>query len=305
MILIKKTATLILLILGAALIVHTLVYLIPGDPAVAIAGEYAGEDDIRAIREELALDKSFITRYLFYVADLLTLDLGNSIYTGMPVLETIIERFPATLILALASMLIAGLAGIALGIISAVFKDTAVDKLILSFSSMLISAPIFVTCFILLLVFSYYLNMLPPSGRAGLDPRYIILPSLALASRSLALIVRIARNELLSVMKEDYIRTVRSLGFTKRRIILVFALKNIAVPVLAAILLDFGAYLGGAVVTESVFSWPGIGRLLIDSMSKRDLPVIEGVILFGTVLFIFIGFMLDIIQGMITGKAEL
>jgi peptide/nickel transport system permease protein len=201
-------------------------------------------------------------------------------------------------------MVIAGVIGIAFGIISALYRDTAVDNLILSVSSIFISAPIFVTCFILLLVFSYYLNLLPPSGWAGFDVRYIILPSLALASRSIALIIRIARNEMLSVMKEDYIRTVRALGFPEWRIILIYALKNIIVPVLAVILLDFGAYLGGAVVTESVFSWPGIGRLLIDALFKRDIPVIQGVIIFGTVLFIFIGFILDIMQNMITRKAE-
>ena len=304
MIIFKKTVFLILIILGAAFIVHTLVYLIPGDPAAAIAGEYASADDIRAIREELALDKSFLVRYCYYVAELSTLNMGNSIYTGLPVLNTIIDRFPATFILAFTSMVIAGLFGIALGIISAVYKDTILDNLILSFSSIFISAPIFVTCFILLLIFSYYLNLLPPSGKAGLDPRYIILPALALASRSIALIIRIARNELISVMKEDYIRTARAMGFPDRRIILVFALKNIIVPTLAVILLDFGAYLGGAVVTESVFSWPGIGRLLVDAMYKRDIPVIQGVILSGTILFIFIGFMLDILQNMITRKAE-
>ena len=304
MIILKKTAALILLVLGAAFIVHTLVYLIPGDPAAAIAGEYASADDIKTIREELGLDKSFLVRYCFYVAELSALNMGNSIYTGMPVLDTIIDRFPATLILAFTSMMIAGFLGIALGIISAVYKDTAIDNMILSISSIFISAPIFVTCFILLLIFSYCLNLLPPSGKAGLDPQYIILPSLALASRSLALIIRIARNELISVMKEDYIRTVRALGFPNWKIILVFALKNIIVPVLAVILLDFGAYLGGAVVTESVFSWPGIGRLLIDSMFKRDIPVIQGVILFGTVLFLFRGFMLDILQNTITRKAE-
>ncbi len=304
MTIIKKAAYLIFILLGAALIVHTLIYLIPGDPAIVIAGEYANPDDIEAIRNELALNESFWIRYCAYITRLFSLDMGNSIYTGIPVLQTIIERFPTTLILACTSMLIAGLFGIAFGIIAAIHKDRLLDSLILSVSSVFISTPIFVTCFILLLIFSYYLNLFPPSGKMGLNPAYIILPSLALASRSLALIIRIVRNELISVLKEDYIRTARSLGFPERKIILVFAFKNIIVPTLAIILLDFGAYLGGAVVTESVFSWPGIGRLLIVALYKRDIPVIQGVILFGTVLFIFIGFIIDIMQSLVVRKVE-
>ncbi len=304
MIILKKAAALILILLGAAFIVHTLIYLIPGDPAIVIAGEYANPDDIEAIRNELALNDSFLMRYAAYVARLFSLDMGNSIYTGIPVFNTILERFPTTLILACTSMIIAGLFGIAFGIITAIYRDRLIDNIILSVSSIFISTPIFVTCFILLLIFSYYLNLFPPSGKMGLNPSYIILPSLALASRSLALIIRIVRNELISVMKEDYIRTARSLGFPERKVILVFAFKNIIVPTLAIILLDFGAYLGGAVVTESIFSWPGIGRLLIVALYKRDIPVIQGVILFGTVLFIIIGFTIDILQGMVERKVE-
>lgn len=133
----------------------------------------------------------------------------------------------------------------------------------------------------------------------GLNPAYIILPSTALASRSLALIVRIVRNELISAMRQGYIRTARSLGFSENRIILIFAFKNIIVPVASMILLDFGAYLGGAVVTESVFSWPGVGRLLIIALYKRDIPIIQGVIILGTVLFIIIGSIIDILQSLI------
>lgn len=304
MIILKKSAYLIFLLLGSALIVHTLVYIIPGDPAMVIAGEYASPEDVEAIRNELALNESFIVRYLYYISSLLKMDMGKSIYTGMPVFDTITDRLPATFILAFTAMAIAGIFGILLGLVSSVYNGRALDSLILSISSVFISTPIFVTCFILLLIFSYYLSLLPPSGKMGFDPSYIVLPSLALASRSLALIIRVVRNEMISVLKKDYIRTARSLGFPEWKIIIIFSLKNIIVPAIAIILLDFGAYLGGAVVTESIFSWPGIGRLLIVALQKRDIPVIQGVILFGTVLFIFIGFTIDMMQGRTAGGAE-
>lgn len=284
------------IILGAALVVHTLVYLIPGDPAVMLAGEYANPDDIDKIRQELSLDKSFWVRFFSYVSKLFMLDMGKSVYSGLPVLNTIIERFPATLWLASMAMIIAAILGITSGIIAAINKGRFIETIVLSTSSLFISTPIFVTGFLLTLIFSYYLNLLPPSGKSGSNPIYIILPSLALATRSIALIVRITRNELLSVLNSDYIRTAKSLGFPKRKIILVFALKNIMIPVITIILLDFGAYLGGAVVTESIFSWPGIGRLLIVSVYKRDIPMIQGVILFGAFIFIIIGLLVDMLK---------
>lgn len=295
----KRLISLLFIVLGAVLVVHTLVYMIPGDPALLIAGEYANPDDIEKIRMELSLNDSYWTRYIIYVKRFCQLDFGTSIYSGLPVTQIIAERFPATLALASIAMIIASFLGIALGILSAYFKDTWCDRTILSLSSLTISTPIFVTCILLSLVFSYYFRILPPSGKQGLNPMYIILPSIALASRSIALIVRVVRNEMILILNQNYIKTARAVGFSESRIVLVFALKNILVPVLVVILLDFGAYLGGAVVTESVFSWPGIGRTLIVSLYKRDIPLMQGIILFGTLLFIFIGLLIDIVQNMI------
>lgn len=302
--LIKRLLLLLLILLGAVMVIHTLIYLIPGDPAQVIAGEYANPDDVAKIRQELSLDDSFLVRYAAYVRRLAVLDMGASIYTGAPVAGIIWERLPATLVLAGVSMLLAGLLGILLGVLSARFKGRWPDDLVLWVSSAFISTPVFVACIVLSLVFSYYLNLLPPSGRHGWNPAYIVLPSLALASRSLALIIRVVRNELIEVMGRDYIRVARSLGFPEARIWLVFALKNVIVPVMAIILLDFGTYLGGAVVTESIFSWPGIGRLMITALFKRDIPVIQGVILFGTLLFILIGLVMDLFQNAMLRKRE-
>lgn len=293
-----------IILLCASLIIFSLLYCIPGDPVIMIAGEYASPENIENIRRELSLDKSFFVRFYEYTVKLIILDLGRSIHSGVPVIDLIFEKFPATFMLALFSMIIAFLLGAILGTISAIFKESFWDNLVLWFSSIFISTPIFVSCFILSLIFSYFLNLFPPSGMKGFNPSYIILPSLALASRSLALIVRIVRNELITVMNKDYIRTVRSLGFSESRIIFVFAFKNIIIPVLTIVLLDFGAYLGGAVVTESIFSWPGIGRLLIMALYKRDIPLIQGIILFGTFLFLVIGLIIDILQSLVFRNEE-
>jgi peptide/nickel transport system permease protein len=300
----KRISSLLLILLGAILVVHTLIYLIPGDPALVIAGEYANPDDIEKIREELSLDESFLMRYLAYLKRMISLDLGRSIYSGIPVAELIWERFPATLVLAAAAMLLAGMFGVIAGVVAAVFKKTIWDDMVLWISSIFISTPIFVTCILLSLIFSYYLNLLPPSGRDGLNPAYLILPTLALASRSLALIIRVVRNEMVDVLSTNYIKTARSLGFSELRVVFIFALKNIIVPVITIVLLDFGAYLGGAVVTESVFSWPGIGRTLIVALYKRDIPVMQGIILFGTVLFIILGIVIDLLQRIVIKREE-
>ena len=291
----QKLAVLFLIFLGAVLIVHTLIYLIPGDPAVMIAGEYASREDLQRIRSELSLDQSFWTRYAVYTRNILLLDFGNSIYYGKPVFSILCDRFPATLLIALLSMLIAGAGGIILGISSALFQGTWKDGLILGIYSLFISTPVFVSCFILALVFSYGLGLLPPSGKMGLNPAYMIMPALALASRSLALIIRVTRNEMIDVLNKNYIRTARALGFPERRVVFLFGLKNVIVPVMTIILLDFGAYLGGAVVTETVFSWPGIGRLMIIALQKRDVPLVQGVIIFGTLLFILVGLAIDML----------
>ncbi len=294
--LIQRIALLAVILMGAVLVIHTLIYLIPGDPAVMISGEYAGADEIESIRRELSLDRPFLVRYFTYLGHLAVLDMGKSIYTGRPVAELIIDRFPATLTLALFSIFAAAVLGTGLGAVCAVWNRKIVDTAILWVSSLFISTPIFVACFLLSLFFSHYLGLFPPSGRQGMNPAYLILPATALASRSLALIIRVVRNEMISVLKSNFVRTSRALGFPEWKVIMVFALRNVLVPAATIILLDFGAYLGGAVVTETVFSWPGIGRLLIIAIQKRDLPLVQGILIFGTALFILIGLMIELLQ---------
>lgn len=299
----KRAIYLVAVLLGAAFVIHSLVYLIPGDPAQMIAGEYASAADIARIRTELNLDTGFFQRYLLYISKLVRFDLGVSISSGQPVSSLIIERFPATLLLAFLSMCIAAVSGIFLGVVSAVARGHRVDRIILALSSLCISTPAFVTCILLSFVFSYLLGLLPPSGKQGLDPRYIILPACALASRSVALIIRVTRNEMISVLQKQYITTVRAFGFPERAVVWKFAFRNILVPVAAVIVLDLGAYLGGAVVTEMVFSWPGVGRLLMVAIQKRDIPLMQGVIIFNTVLFVIAGTSLDVLQSKFSSTA--
>ncbi len=280
----------------AILIIQSLIFLIPGDPAVMIAGDYASQEDIAAIRKELALDEPFFLRYIATLRHIAQLDLGHSVHTGLPVHALILERFPATLFLAAISMAIAVSTGIALGIISTLKRGSKIESIILWVSSLFISTPVFIICLLLTLVFSHLLGLLPPSGKDGFDLRFVILPSLALASRSLALIIRVVRNELVSVLASNYIKSARAMGIRRWRIILVYALRNIIIPVATIVLLDFGSYLGGAVVTETVFAWPGIGRLLMQALAKRDLPLVQGVVLFSTGIFILIGMCIEFIK---------
>lgn len=280
----------------AVLIIQSLIFFIPGDPAIMVAGDYASPDDISAIRKELALDEPFYSRYAATLRHLAVLDFGRSIHTGLPVRDLIVERFPATLFLAALSMALAVLLGASLGVIAAIARGSKLDTAILGISSLFISTPIFITCLLLTLVFSHALGLLPPSGHEGYDIRFVVLPSLALASRSLALIIRVVRNELLSVLATNYIKAARAMGIKRHRIILVYALRNIAVPAATIVLLDFGAYLGGAVVTETIFAWPGIGRLLMQALQKRDLPLVQGIVIFSTGIFILIGMLIEFIK---------
>jgi ABC-type dipeptide/oligopeptide/nickel transport system permease component len=300
----KRAFLMVLVVLGAVLVIHTLIYLIPGDPAAMISGDHASEADLAAIRAELSLDEPFFTRYLAYLGRLAVMDMGNSIYTGLPVSTLILRRFPATLLLAGVSMLMAASLGIGLGVLAAVRRGRRADTAVLWISSFFISTPIFVTCFVLTLLFSHWLKVLPPSGSQGLNPAYILLPAAALASRSLALIIRVVRNELIEVLKSNYIKAARALGFPEWRVVLIYGLRNVIMPAVTIILLDFGAYLGGAVVTETVFSWPGIGRLLIMALQKRDLPLVQGLLIFGTVLFLFIGMIIEFLQARQPRAAE-
>ena len=292
----KQAAYLLAVLLGTAFVIHSLVYLIPGDPAQMIAGEYASAADIARIRAELNLDMGFFQRYALYVSKLVRFDLGASISNGQSVSGLILDRLPATMLLAGFAMLIASAGGIFLGVVCALTRGSLLDRSILSASSLFISAPVFVTCILMSFVLSYLLGLLPPSGRQGLDPRYIIMPAMALASRSVALVIRVTRNEMISVMQTQFITAARAFGFPERTVVWRFAFRNILVPVAAVIVLDLGAYLGGAVVTEMVFSWPGVGRLLMTAIQKRDIPLMQGVIIFNTFLFVAAGVFLDFLQ---------
>lgn len=280
----------------AILIIQILIFFIPGDPAMMMAGDYASDEDIAAIRKELGLDRPFFLRYLISLKNIFTLDFGRSVHTGLSVIDLILDRFPATAMLASISILFALVFGILCGIIAALNRGNIVDTGILSFSSLLISTPIFITCLMLTLLFSHVIALFPPSGKEGCDIRFIILPSIALASRSLALIIRIVRNEILEVLSSNYIKAARAMGIPQWRIVFIHAFRNIIIPTAIVVLLDFGTYLGGAFVTETVFAWPGVGRLLVQAIAKRDLPLVQGIVIFSTGIFIIIGNAIEMIR---------
>jgi ABC-type dipeptide/oligopeptide/nickel transport system permease component len=268
----------------------------PGDPAQVIAGEYASADDVARIRQELGLDKGLLVRYGHTLAGMCVLDFGFSIYTRQPVWQEILRRLPATMALALAAMLLAAITGVLAGMGCAVWRGSRFDRAVLAASSLFVATPVFVTCIVLTLVFSFLLGIFPPSGMESFSPRFLVLPACALGSRSLALIIRVTRNEMAGVLDRQYITAARAGGHSEWRIISRYALANTLVPVATVILLDFGSYLGGAVVTETVFAWPGVGRLLVTALLKRDVPVVQGVVLFGTFGFIAIGRIISLLQ---------
>ena len=271
-----------------------LLHALPGDPVLAMAGERFDEEAVESLRAQLGLDAPVHERYLKYMGGLLRGDLGRSFVNKRPVSEMILERFPKTLLLAAAAMLFASLLGVTAGVVSAARPGSAADRLAMVSTFIAISMPVFWLGLVLIFVVSVQLRLLPPSGYGGLDPRYLILPAVTLGAGSAGIIARITRSSMLDVVTEDYIVTARAKGLGEARIMLKHALRNAMVPVVTVMGTDFGSYLSGAVLTESIFGWPGLGRLTLDAILKRDLPVIEGSVLFMAIVFMFVNLAVDV-----------
>ena len=268
-------------------------YIAPGDPVLALVGDYYDDETITELRHDLGLDRSVISQYGLFMKRILSGDLGNSYVTHRPVIDDIREKLPYTLQLASAAMLIAVILGISLGIFSALKKNSIWDKLSIILSLAGVSAPVFWVALLLILWVGVYLQWLPPTGYGGLQ--FLILPAIALGTRSIAMLTRLTRAFMLDTMKEDYIVTARSKGLSEWKVIMKHGLKNLAIPLVTIIGLDFGSYLSGAVLTESIFGWPGMGRFALTAIMKRDFPAIQGSVLFMAVLFVVINIIVDII----------
>lgn len=298
---IKRILSLIPVLIGVTFITFTLLYMTPGDPAKIILGESAPQEAIDQVREEMGLNDPFLVQYFHFMKRLIFhQDMGKSYITKMSVFDRIMEAFPATLKLAFLSVFIAVLIGIPLGIVSAVKQYSLFDNITLIFGLIGISMPVFWLGLLLILLFSVKLHWLPASGFSNFNQ--MILPALSLSAQSIAVIMRMTRSSMLETIRQDYIRTVRAKGQKESIVILSHALRNALIPIITVVGLQFGMLLGGAVLTESIFSIPGVGRLMVDSIKMRDFPVVQGGVLFIAVTFSFINLLVDLLYAYVNPK---
>ncbi|MGH7556519.1 MAG: ABC transporter permease [Gemmatimonadota bacterium] len=291
-------------LLGVLVVTFVLLYIAPGDPVLAMVGDRFDPATLERLRAELHLDAPIWKQFYHYVTGLLQGDWGRSYITRQPVLEGILEHFPKTLYLASVAMLFATLSGVAIGVLSAVRQSTWIDSLGMTFAFLGISFPVYWVGLILILVVAVEWGALPPSGYGGGALPYLILPALTLGMRSTAYIARLTRSSMLEVIRLDYVRTARAKGLAEWTVIGKHALKAALIPVVTAIGLDFGAYLSGSVLTESIFAWPGIGRFALNAILKRDLPVIQGTVLFLAIVFVLVNLLVDLLYGVLDPRVR-
>jgi ABC-type dipeptide/oligopeptide/nickel transport system permease component len=277
---------------GVSFIVFLMVRLLPGDPARIIAGLLASEEDVALIRRQLGLEQPFHVQYGMFLVRALRGDLGRSARTSEPVVQEVLARLPATLQLALISTALATLGGVLGGVIAATRPYSSFDYLVSLSTLFGVSMPVYWLGLILIIIFAVQLNWLPAAGAE--EPGSFILPSLTLASFSVALVARMTRSSMLEVLGQDYVRTARAKGLREWRVVYRHALRNAFIPIITAVGLQFGALLGGAVLTETVFGWPGMGQLLVDSIFARDYPMVQGIVLVFSALFILTNFLVDL-----------
>ena len=280
-------------LLGVATIVFVAVRVLPGDPARVMLGDVATQDQVNRARHELGLDLPLPLQYGTFLLQLAHGDFGRSISTGDPVVADIALRLPYTLELAVLATLVGAIAGITLGVLAAL-RQGRVSDLVISFLSVSgMSMPTYWLGLMLIILFAVNLQWLPASGAA--DPQGAILPALTLSVLSIALVARMTRAAMLEVLSQDYLRTAKAKGLPKRTIVIKHALRNAMLPIMTAIGLQFGTLLGGAVLTESVFGWPGMGRLLVDSIVARDYPVTQGCVLVFSAGFILVNVLIEVL----------
>jgi peptide/nickel transport system permease protein/oligopeptide transport system permease protein len=280
-------------LLGVTLIIFVMVRLIPGDPARVIAGLTASEEEVARLRVELGINRPIHVQYGIFLNRLIRGDLGLSAATRAPVIEEIQIRMRATVMLAVTSILLATLVGMTAGIVSATRQYSALDYTVMGVALFGVSIPVFWLGLMLMLLFSVYLHWLPAGGFGG--PAHFVLPTVALSAFSVAIIARMTRSSLLETFNQDYVRTAHAKGVQRRAVVLRHALKNALIPILTVIGLQFGALLGGAILTETTFAWPGMGRLLVSAIGARDYPVIQGIVFTFALLFAAVNLVVDLL----------
>ena len=284
-----------------ALFVFSLLYIAPGDPAAIIAGDQATPADVDRIRASLGLDRPFLVRFGEWVWHVLNGDLGQSIFTNLPVTHMIAQRIEPTLSLMVLTLILSIAIAVPAGVLAAWKHGTWIDRLVMIMAVAGFSVPVFVVGYVLAYAFALQLDVLPVQGYTpiadGIGPwlRHLVLPAVTLGSAFIALIARITRATMLEVLNQDYVRTAKSKGVDQRSILFVHALKNAAVPIVTVIGLGVAGLIGGAVVTESVFAIPGVGRLVVDAILRRDYPVIQGVVLLFSFVYVLVNLGVDLL----------
>ena len=281
------------LLLGITAVTFFLTKALPGDPVYSIVGERSSPEIIENIRKELGADKDVLRQYAGYLTLLVQGELGRSYYTGRRVIDDLRVKFPNTLRLAFASMIIAAPLGICFGFLSAIRRGKFTDRVITLLSVSGVSVPVFWSGLLLMLLFSLRLRLLPPSGTGGVQ--YILLPAITLSLPALATLVRVTRIMVIDIMDMPFIRTARAKGISEAGINMVHILKNALIPIITVVGLEMGSYLNGAVLTETIFGWDGIGRYAMEGVIKRDYPAVMGCLLVGTLVFVFVNLIVDVI----------
>ncbi|MFM7448504.1 MAG: ABC transporter permease [Leptolyngbyaceae cyanobacterium] len=330
--LVKRLLGLVPVLLGITLLVFALLHFIPGDPAIVLLGERATPEQVAALREQLGLNQPLPLQYLAFLNNLLHLNLGISIISGIPVVNEIKTRFPATFELALAAMVVALAVGIPAGIVAAVNKNNWLDHLTMTGSLLGVSLPVYWLGLLLIYLFAVNLQWLPPSGRISTDAGFnftpitgfygldallqgnlpllgdvvshMVLPALALGTIPLAIVARITRAAMLESLSQDYIQTARAKGLPEFGVVCRHALKNALLPITTVAGLQFGTLLGGAILTETIFAWPGIGSWIYDGILARDYPVVQGGVLVVAIAFVLVNLLVDLSYGLIDPRIQ-
>jgi ABC-type dipeptide/oligopeptide/nickel transport system permease component len=293
----RRLALTIPVLLGVATLVFSLIHLIPGDPAQAMLGEAAPQADVEQLRRRLGLDRPLLEQYGLFLSGLVKGDLGTSLRTGTPVTGQILERMPATIELAAAAMFVAIAFSIPLGIAAAVRRGTAIDHAAMTLALTGVSIPNFWLGPLLAIIFAVELGWLPVSGRGTLA--HLVLPAISLGAALAAILARMTRATLLEELREQYVLAARARGVSRFRAVVRHAFRNSLIPVVTLLGLQFGAVLTGAVITETIFAWPGIGRLLIQSIGFRDYPIVQGCILLIAITYVGVNLLTDLVYGVL------
>jgi len=278
---------------GVLVVAFLLLNVAPGDPVMAMVGERADSATIARLRAELRLDDPLLIQFGHYVWAVVRGDLGRSYITQRPIAQDLGARFPKTVQLALAAMVLAAACGITLGVLSAIRPGGTFDRLAMLLSYLGVSFPVYWVGLLLILLFAVALRWLPPSGSGGLA--YLVLPALTLGMRSIAFLARMTRSAMLEVLSSDFIRTARAKGLSESAVVLRHGFRNALIPVITVLGLDTGNYLTGSILTETIFGWPGLGRYVLTAIEKRDLPAIQGSILFMSVVFVVVNLLTDLL----------